>query len=160
MELEQLPPITIAAFRHVGKHEPFYTDDTWERLILWASPKRLLGRDPDIRGVGLLWDDPRIVPADGRRYDAGVPIFPEDIPAIEHPALVLITMPGEYMHVRQVGPYSQLPQTYQNALGLTMRAEGLELAAAPIIELYRNSPSEVSSDELITDIYLPLVAIE
>lgn len=157
--IEQLEPIVVATIRHGGPHEPRFTDDAWDRLILWASPRRLLGRRFDIRGVGLLWDDPRLFAADARRYDVGVPVDPEDARDVEQPAFITVTMPGQYLKVTHRGSYSTLARTYEAALGATMRYENLELAAAPMIELYRDSPAEVPEEDLTTDIYIPVVRL-
>jgi AraC family transcriptional regulator len=157
--IEQLEPLVVATIRHDGPHDPRSTDDAWDRLILWASPRRLLGRRFDVRGVGLLWDDPRMFAADERRYDVGVPVDPEDAAEIERPAFITVTMPGQYLKVTHRGDYAAIGRTYDMALGTTMRYEGYELAAAPMIELYRNSPAEVGEDDLMTDIFIPVVRL-
>lgn len=159
MEFEELDPIIIAAIRHRGDHLPEKTSATWEELILWASPLRLLGRDFNIRGIGLLWDDPRQFTPDRRRYDVGIPIDAEDAEIVMPPAFVLVTMPGEYMKFRHMGPYDKIHETYREALGVSMQVEELELISAPIIEIYRNSPSEVDEDDLATDIYFPVIQL-
>lgn len=159
MEFERIDMILIAALRHEGPHLPDHTDAAWEQLILWASPRRLLGRDMDIRGVGLLWDDPTRFAPEHRRYDVGIPIDVEDIGDVEEPSFVLVTMPGEYLKVRHAGPYGRLPDTYDQALGISLQAARLRLVAAPIIELYRNSPAEVEEDDLVTDLYFPVVQL-
>jgi len=155
----ELQPLIVATIRHTGPHDPRSTDDAWDRLILWASPRRLLGRRTDIRGVGLLWDDPRIFESAARRYDVGVPIEAQDAPQVESPAFVTVTMPGRYLQATHVGPYSELRKTYDVVLGSTLRYAGLELVAAPIIELYRDSPAEVPEDDLHTDIMVPVVQL-
>lgn len=156
MDWEHLDPMIVATMRHSGPHDPRFTDSAWERLILWASPRRLLGRNLHVNGVGLLWDDPRAVPPEARRYDVGIPIDTQDIPLVEPPAAVLVTMPGEYRKVRHHGAYDKLPQTYADALGMTLQVNELHLLAAPILELYRNSPADTPTDELITDLYVPV----
>lgn len=156
---EDLDPIIIAAIRHRGPHDPRHTDAAWEELIVWASPRRLLGRRFDVRGVGLLWDDPRIFPPDQRRYDVGIPIDPEDAPDVERPAFVTVTSPGEYLKATHKGPYDTISRTYDDVLGNTLRYERMEMVAAPMIELYRNSPAEVAEEDLTTDIYIPVIQL-
>lgn len=159
VEFEHLDPIVIASIRHEGKHDPSETSSTWEDLILWASPRRLLGRRFDVRGVGLLWDDPRQWPPELRRYDVGVPIDPEDSPDVDEPAFLNLTMPGEYLRATHEGPYDDVMRTYDHVLTVELRLKEYELVSAPIIELYRNSPAEVSEDQLLTDIYFPVVKL-
>src|SRR5689334_18642 len=143
MELEYLDAIIVAALRHHGAHTPDETASSWEDLILWASPRRLLGRRFDVRGVGILWDDPRQFLPEDRRYDVAIPIDAEDSSEVEEPTFLLVLNPGEYLKVTHEGAYDEISRTYDQAFDVTMKIENLELTAAPIIELYRNSPSEV-----------------
>ena len=153
--LQYLQPIWVAAMRHKGPHDPSTTDATWQELIVWASPRRLLGRSLDSRGVGLLWDDPRQFGPDERRYDVGVPIDREDREAVEPPGFVVVTAPGRYLRAVHTGPYDRIQDTYERIFNGPMRYDGWTLLAQPIVEVYRNSPSEVDEDELHTDIYVP-----
>ncbi len=157
--LQYLQPIWVAALRHRGPHDPSQTDSTWQELIVWASPRRLLGRSMDSRGIGLLWDDPRQFDAKDRRYDVGVPIDREDRDAVDAPGFVVVTAPGRYLHATHRGPYEHIQDTYAKVFDGPMRYDGWVLLAQPIIEVYRNSPSEVDEDELHTDIYVPAVKL-
>lgn len=156
---QHLAPIIVATMRHRGPHVPASTNTTWEELILWASPRRLLGRRPDLRGVGLLWDDPRQWAPDQRRYDVGVPIDAADSQLIEPPAFLTLTLPGTYGVVRHTGPYELIPEVIERTLGVDMPMTGNELVAAPILELYRNSPAEYAEADLVTDICIPVTKL-
>lgn len=157
--LQYLHAIWVAAIRHRGPHDPAATDATWGEMIVWASPRRLLGRSMDARGVGLLWDDPRHVEARDRRYDVGVPIDPQDAENVTPPGFVLVTAPGRYLAATHVGNYDRLLDTYEKVIDGPLRYDGWTLLAQPIIEVYRNSPSEVDEDELRTDIYFPVAKL-
>ncbi len=154
-----LHAIWVAAFRHRGAHDPGLTDATWQELIVWAAPKRLLGRSLESRGVALLWDDPRQWEARDRRYDVGVPIDPDDAVNVEPPGFVVVTAPGRYLCASHVGPYDELLRTYEHVIDGPLRYDGWTLLAQPIVEVYRNSPSEVSESELVTDIYFPVAKL-
>lgn len=153
--LQYMQPMWIAAMRHRGIHNPGLTDATWQDLIVWASPRKLLSRSLDARGVGLLWDDPRQFAPSDRRYDVGVPIEREDALSVEAPGFVLVTAPGRYLKITHEGSYDRIDSTYADVFDGAMRYEGWVLFAQPIIEVYRNSPSEVPSEKLRTDIYIP-----
>jgi DNA gyrase inhibitor GyrI len=155
--LEYLKQIRLVAMRHQGAHDPVRTDQTWQDLIVWASPRRLLGRDLGIRGVGILWDDPRAFSMHERRYDVGVPIDAEDAGLVEAPAFSLVTMPGRYLRFTHMGAYDEIMRTYDEAFSTELRWGGYDLLAAPILEIYRNSPSEVAAEDLHTDIYFPVL---
>ncbi len=159
VQLQYLQPIWVAAIRHRGAHDPNLTDATWQELIVWASPRRLLGRSLDARGIGLLWDDPRQFGARDRRYDVGVPIDPEDAASVEPPGFVVVTAPGRYLKATHRGAYEHIQSTYEAVFDGPMRYDGWTLLAQPIIEIYRNSPSEVDEDDLETDIYIPAAKI-
>ena len=157
--LQYLNAIRVAAFRHPGAHDPRLTDATWQELIVWASPRRLLGRTPDARGIGLLWDDPRQFGPRERRYDVGVPIDAPDVDAIESPGFVVVTAPGRYLKATHEGGYDEILATYDEVIDGPLRYDGWTLLAQPIIEIYRNSPSEVPQADLRTDIYFPVAKL-
>ncbi|MCW2950090.1 MAG: transcriptional regulator [Thermoleophilia bacterium] len=157
--LQYLNAIRVAAFRHAGPHDPRLTDATWQQLIVWASPRRLLGRTPEARGIGLLWDDPRNFGPRERRYDVGVPIDVEDVENVEAPGFVVVTAPGRYLSVRHTAGYESILDTYDQVMAGPLRYDGWTLLAQPIIEVYRNSPSEVPESELHTDIYFPVAKL-
>ena len=157
--LRYLNAIWVAAHRHRGAHDPSITDATWQELIVWASPRRLLGRSEDARGVGLLWDDPRQFGANDRRYDVGVPIHPSDVERIDDPGFVVVTSPGRYLCATHIGPYETILDTYEAVIDGPLRFDGWTLLAQPIVEVYRDSPSEVAGDELTTDVYFPVAKL-
>lgn len=157
--LEYLKPIWVAALRHAGAHDPRLTDQTWQELILWAAPRRLLGRDPAARGIGLLWDDPRSFGPAGRRYDVGVPVTAEDVEAVDEPGFIVVTAPGRYLRATHVGAYERIFDTYERIVSTELRYGGWTLLAQPIVEIYRDSPSEVAEQELRTDIYFPVAKV-
>jgi DNA gyrase inhibitor GyrI len=157
--LQYLNAMRVAAFRHAGLHDPRLTDATWQQLIVWASPRRLLGRTPEARGIGLLWDDPRQFGPRDRRYDVGVPIDEADVDSIEAPGFVVVTAPGRYLKVTHEAGYDSILSTYDEVIEGPLRYDGWTLLAQPIIEIYRNSPSEVSEGDLRTDIYFPVAKL-
>ncbi|MCW2928439.1 MAG: transcriptional regulator [Thermoleophilia bacterium] len=157
--LQYLHAIWVAAFRHPGSHDPGLTDATWQELIVWASPRRLLGRSLDARGVALLWDDPRHFGPKDRRYDVGVQIDPADAETVTEPAFVVVTAPGRYLCATHVGSYERILDTYEQVMDGPLRYDGWTLLAQPIVEVYRDSPSEVDEDDLHTDIYFPVAKL-
>lgn len=157
--LQYLHAIWIAAIRHRGPHDPALTDATWQELIVWASPRRLLGRSLEANGVGLLWDDPRQVEPRERRYDVGVPIDPQDVESVTAPGFVLVTAPGRYLRATHEGSYDRILSTYEQVVNGPLRYDGWTLLAQPIIEVYRNSPSEVAEEDLRADLYFPVAKL-
>lgn len=159
LALQYLQPIWVAAMRHRGPHQPGPIDHAWQDLILWASPRRLLGRSTSARGIGLLWDDPRAFGPAERRYDVGVPIERADIDRVDPPGVILVTAPGRYLCAQHRGAYDRLLDTYESVIDGPLRYDGWTMLAQPILEVYRNSPAEVAEEDLHTDIYFPVAKL-
>ena len=75
------------------------------------------------------------------------------------PGFVIVTTPGRYLCATHMGSYDRITETYDFVMQGPMVHDGWTLLAQPIIELYRNSPSEVGEDELKTDIYFPVAKL-
>jgi effector-binding domain-containing protein len=75
------------------------------------------------------------------------------------PGFVLVTAPGRYLTATHQGKYDKLLDTYERVIDGPLRYDGWTLLAQPIIEVYRNSPSEVDEEDLRTDIYFPVAKL-
>jgi AraC family transcriptional regulator len=104
--------------------------------------------------VGLYYDDPETTPPADLRADAGI-VVPGSVPM---PAgLTERTLPaGRYARTMHRGAYEQLGDTWGRLLGEWLPASGHRLGATPSFELYRNTPMNVPTEELVTEIYAPL----
>jgi AraC family transcriptional regulator len=146
-----LPSMRVAFLRHTGPYDS--VGATWQRLMMWAGGKGLLGGMTGILGV--IHDDPEITPPEKLRYDAAIilrhaEIAPEGDIGVQHIG------PGEYIIAQHRGPYERLVETYARMCGEWLPESGYELLAAPALEFYRNSPMDSAPENLLTDIYLPL----
>jgi AraC family transcriptional regulator len=95
-----------------------------------------------------------VTPADKVRYDACVSVDERFQP---HGDVGLQEIAGEYAMATHRGSYARLGETYAWLCGQWLPGSGRELAAAPCVEVYRNSPQDTAPDELLTDIHLPLL---
>ncbi len=66
-----------------------------------------------------------------------------------------ILPPGDYMHVRHIGSYKHLGNAWYSVYQNVMHQKR-KVAKSASFEIYANDPKETSSEELITDIYLPV----
>jgi AraC family transcriptional regulator len=150
IEVKDLAPQRIVYLRHTGPYAA--VGATWQRLMMWAGRKGLLG--PDIKMIGLSYDDPDVTPPDKLRYEAAVvvtcPVEPEgefgvqDLPG------------GKYAIATHRGPYETLSETYEKLFGMWLPQSGHHLRDTPTFEQYLNSPQSAKPEDLLTLIHLPL----
>ena len=150
----RLGPLRLAFVRHVGAYEE--VGIAWGKLMGWAGRRGLLGGS--VRTFGVLHDDPEITPPEALRYDAALAVTPDVAPQGEVGVQELPA--GEYAVATHRGPYSGLGDTYARLAGQWLPLSGRELAVAPGVEYYRNSPFSVRPEELLTDVHLPLTPKE
>jgi len=152
--IRKLDRTRVAFVRHVGPYDT--VGGTWQKLMMNAGMRGLLG--PSARMLGICHDDPEITPPDRVRYDAAVTVSADAAPAGE--IGIQDVGPGEYAVATHVGPYSGLGESYARVCGEWLPQSGRELASAPAVEFYQNSPMNTPPDQLRTEIWLPLAPRE
>ena len=150
VRIVSFPTTQVAFMRHVGPYGE--VGQTWSKLIAWAGPKRLLGRGAKM--LGIVHDDPEVTPPDKVRYDVCLLVDESFRPDGE---IGLQEIGGEYAVATHFGLYETLGATYGRLCGQWLPRSGRELRSAPPFEVYRNSPKDTGSEELLTDIHLPLL---
>jgi AraC family transcriptional regulator len=150
VRFETVPPRRVAFLRHVG---PYHTvGATFGRLMAWAGPRGLLGTQELV--IAIPYDDPEVTPADKVRTDCCVTVGDDVGPDGEVGVQTLEG--GECAVLTHTGPYRQLGESYRWLFGTWLPASGRELRNAPAFEIARNSPQDTPSEQLRTDVYLPL----
>ena len=150
IQIENIPRRRIAFLRHHGPYDT--VGATWQRLMMWAGWRGLLG--PGIEILGRCWDDPDVTPPDQIRYDAAL-VVPGHVQA-ENDVCIDDIGGCQYACATHRGPYSLLGSTYAALCGISVPLAGREMADAAPLEFYRNSPQTAKPEDLITDIYVPL----
>jgi AraC family transcriptional regulator len=150
VELKTLPPLQVVFLRHVGPYSE--VGAVWGRLMAWAGMRGLFG--PQMRLLGLVYDDPDITPSGKIRYDAALvvtrPLEPEsDFGVTEIPG-------GRFALFTHRGPYESLSGTYQRFYGAWLPNSPHELRDAEAYEEYLNSPMTAKPADLLTRIHVPL----
>jgi len=126
---------------------------TFDALYGWLGMRGLIR--PDMRPIGLFYDDPTAVPESDLEARAGV-ILPE--PLDIEPPLERIDIPGrDYAVLTHTGPYANMKSAYRWLFGEWLPAAGQELANEPLLEEYLNSPRDTPPAELVTKLCLPLL---
>lgn len=150
VDITDQPSRRVAAVAHTGPYPEI--GGAFEKLSAIISTRGLW---PAVRGgVGIYYDDPAAVEPRALRSHAG---FVLDETA-EMPAgldeVRLAAGPAAVLHFK--GPYAGLEAAYSYLYGTWLAQSGREPADAPVCEVYLNGPSDVPSEELLTDIVVPL----
>ena len=150
VKIIQKSPEAVAFVRHTGPYEEVGT--AWERLCAWAGQKGLLAGGP--RFIGVCYDDPDVTEAGKIRYDACIglsqPILPEGDIGVQELA------GGTFAVVVHKGPYSGLKGTYDWLMGTWLPESGYDIGDSPSYEVYLKTPDDTPSEELLTEINMPL----
>jgi len=152
---QQIESLTLVGVEHRGDYMGI--GQAFEKLFGWLVSQPPAEKPP--RCIGLYFDDPSQVPAAQLRSMAAavLPCARREI-AQQQGMSLYVVQSGEYAVLRHIGPYSDLHLAYQWLYGQWLPQSGRLPADAPVFEEYLNNPREVSPSELITDIYLPLLA--
>jgi AraC family transcriptional regulator len=168
----------FVCLRHIGPYNQVWR--AWKALEEWAVTHDSPARDstsarrgpPRFVRFGMSHDDPSLVPAERLRYDAALLLGsqastfgePAAGPArmtegtaemVDAPFFRWDMPKAEYAVVTHRGAYHHLGDAYTR-LYEWLPWSGREPLDAPPLEWYRNDPRDVDSDDLLTDILLPL----
>jgi AraC family transcriptional regulator len=152
VEVKDLAPMRIVFLRHVGPYNQ--VGATWSKLMTWVAARGLFG--PNIKLLGIVYDDPDVTPADKIRYEAAVTVGSLVQPEGEFGVMDLTG--GTYAVVTHKGPYEDLGETYQRIYGGWLPKSGYNLSDVPAFEQYLNSPLNTKPEDLVTLIHVPLGA--
>jgi AraC family transcriptional regulator len=150
VDITDQPPRRVAAVAHTGPYPEIGA--AFEKLSAIISARGLW---PAVRGgVAVYYDDPAAVEPRALRSHAG---FVLDEAAAMPAGLDEVRLeagPAAVLHFK--GPYAGLQAGYDYLYGTWLPTSGREPADAPVCEVYLNGPSDVPSEELLTDIVVPL----
>ncbi|MBV8628793.1 MAG: GyrI-like domain-containing protein [Paraburkholderia sp.] len=148
--IREVPATDVVSVQHVGSY--MQIGKAFDTLMGWLAARNLFS--PEMRMVGIFYDDPAIVPEPQLRSRAGV-VLPRAV-EVEAPVYLASIAGGQYAVLRHKGPYAEMQAAYQWLYGVWLVQSGREAADAPCFEEYLNNPKETAPAELLTDIYLPL----
>jgi AraC family transcriptional regulator len=151
VEIREVPAMQVLTIDHTGSY--MQIGKAFDGLIGWLAARDLLS--PEMRMVGIYYDDPGVVAEAELRSKAGV-VLPR---AVEVAAPVGLTpvRAATYAVLRHKGPYADMAGAYQWLYGEWLVQSGREAADAPVFEEYLNNPKDTAPSELVTEICLPLV---
>lgn len=146
--IKQQPELRVGTVRHIGPYERI--SQAFERL---AAVVKSAKRPPSPQLLALYHDDPQTTPQDRLRSDAAMS-FPAgtDVPA----GLIERRIAGgKYASATHVGSYEGLGKAWAD-LKQELAARGLRATGAASYEVYLNDPMGVPSNELRTELFIPV----
>ncbi|MCE9577818.1 MAG: AraC family transcriptional regulator [Deltaproteobacteria bacterium] len=148
--IEDLPPLRLAAVRHVGPYPRIAL--AFARLDAIAGPAGLY-RHPELAMVAVYHDDPEATPAHELRADAAIAIpagaaLPAGLEELHLPG-------GRHACTTHAGPYAGLGDTWARLLGEWLPATDHAIAGVSF-ERYRNTPGDAAPEDLRTELCVPL----
>lgn len=150
--VQTLPDLRVIYDRHVGVYAPENLGPFFRQVMDKVGQHQLMG--PQSMVLGICQDDPREVPEDQCRYDAGVTA---DASTPCPAGMSEQILPGgDYAVILHKGPYDNLADTWQWIGQIAFPNLGRACREQPPFERYLNSPSDTAPDDLLTEIYIPL----
>jgi AraC family transcriptional regulator len=149
--IKTMPEMRVAALRHVGPYQRI--SETFAKLGDVVGRAHLFDGPPTM--LAIFYDDPQVVPAKDLRSDAGLVVgegvsLPDGLEERRLGA-------GRYATLTYQGSYEALGDAWARFMGEWLPRSGERAANAPTYEIYRNTPAQVPTEKLLTDLYLPLV---
>jgi AraC family transcriptional regulator len=149
--LKTIEPIELIGVPHTGSY--MQISKAFETLFGTLHARGLAA--PDMRLIGVYFDDPDIIPADKLRSIACVNAG--EAVAAEPPLVRQSLSGGDYAVLRHKGPYADMHKAYQWLYAEWLPVSGRQLRDGLMFEEYLNNPRDTVPTGLLTDIYMPLV---
>ena len=152
VDVRFVPSVQMAGIAHRG---PYMQIGKAFEMAFTRLAAQGLARS-DMRWMAVYYDDPFAVPEAQLHSRAGLSL-PRDA-GVPQPPLEPFTLGGTWCAVlRHQGPYATMRSAYQWLYGHWLVQSGHEAADSPVFEDYLNNPRDTPPDQLLSDIYLPLV---
>jgi AraC family transcriptional regulator len=151
VEIREVPAMQVVTLDHTGSY--MQIGKAFDALVGWLAARDLLS--PEMRMVGIYYDDPGVVAEAALRSKAGV-VLARTV-EVAAPVALTVVRGGPYAVLRHKGPYADMAGAYQWLYGEWLVQSGREAADAPVFEEYLNNPKDTAPSELVTEICLPLV---
>ena len=149
--IETLPARRLATVRHLGPYSEIA--EAFHRLGTIAAERGLYAH-VDARMLALYHDDPESTPPAELRSDAALVVRD----GVELPAgLCEVTLPaGRYARASHRGAYSGLGDAWARLMGAWLPRSGFRVGAGLSYEVYVTDPRTTATEELVTDLCVPL----
>ena len=156
-EIEELPEIQILYIEYYGNYENISAiKHTWEKLLAYALKHQLL-HDQSILLAEIL-DDNDITEHINCRYHAGLILEKNTDFSLEGLFKTKTIAAQKYAKFIHKGSHESSTETYDKIYAQWIHHIQLELADLATLEFYPNDDDNTPEDDLITEIYIPIIS--
>lgn len=151
LRIERVPDRQVAFMRHVGPYSQSL--EAWNEIMKLVGPKYISLEYAEFLGI---WqDDPVVTPSEKQRYDACLLLETVLDP---HGNMGIQMIPGgKFAVTTNVGPMESLEKACAELCGTGIPQQDLRHRQANGFFVYRTNPADTEPNEMITDIYLPII---
>ncbi|WCO00302.1 AraC family transcriptional regulator [Psychroserpens ponticola] len=139
-------------FQSKGTFGDKTTKTNWENLF--ANVQRLQVLNPKSKFYGINWDDPEITQKGKIRYDACISI--QNNTEIKTEFSTKTIFGGKYLCFLYKGNYQNLGLVYNHIFRGWIIKMDYELRDEPIFEQYINNKEITPTEDLLTEIFIPI----
>ena len=155
-EIETLPTFQMLYLQYKGTYENVKgIEKTWKQLLKYADKRKLLTDKTIVLGEVL--DDDEITESINCRYNAGIILTEAQKIEVEGMFKVKEVASQKYTKFIHKGSHESCFETYNTIYAHWIYEVQLEFADAPTLEFYLNDEENTSQEELITEIYIPVI---
>ena len=151
VEIKEMPELRVGAVHHVGPYNQI--PEAFGKLNTIAHRAGLF-RHPGAAMIAIYYDDPETTAQDELRSEAGI-VVPDAIElpdGLEEQRIA----GGRYARAVHLGWYETLGDAWARFLGEWLPSSGHRIGTGSMYEIYRNDPTKVPKNELLTDMYISL----
>jgi len=154
VDVQDVAPFRVAYVKHMkGYQDSKGIEQAFQKLFFWAGPRGLIS--PEMKVMGISFDDPEITPKDKCRYYACVAVDERAEPDGE--VGVMDIRPGKYVVGHFSGADDIFRKAYAFMYGEWLPASGWQPDDAPALEMYRGEPGGTPGKmEFEFDLYIPV----
>ncbi len=149
----KLSPTPVIFVQTIGSYKSNAPDKAWKTLWDFVEKKKLNVDKSDF--FGIVHDDTEVTKETQCRYDACITLSKE----LKTDGRVgsKVIDGGKYAVFTHKGSYKTLDDTYDQIFGPWLAGTKEKLDDRPVLEKYLNDPDETKEEDLLTEIYVPLV---
>lgn len=152
VDIKTTEAIDVIFTRHIGSYRK--ADVAWTKIMKWAQHNDFFANNPDTLRIGIAHDDPAITAEEKLRYDACLSITcdtPNNI-GLHYQTIA----GGKYAVAEHKGAYDKFPVAFTWLFGDWLPNSHQEVRDEPCFVIYKNSIMNTPTEELRSDIYIPL----
>ncbi len=142
----------VAFIRVFGAYEKEKIGEAWDVLLQFGKENNLLNRETKLYGIS--YDNPEISDGKNYEYNACISIEGDVVPAGK--IGIKEIRGGKFAIFTFKGSYANFDLIYQLIFKEWLFKSKYQLRDAELFENYLISPFDATSDDLVTEIYLPI----